>query len=164
MKNTIASEMRRLSDVVKENCVKSSSVIPGTIKQAVNSVISEEDKLHNVVVFSVLPERVGQRWCTWCWWRGIGGWDDGTAQRMSETCCSDWTCWRAQRGIHSSDEIQNGEEGVCTRDVIEVEKIERNGALFSIQLCIWLQTGREKNELVEELKRDVQSYRSVSFT
>ena len=33
--------------------MKSSSVTPGMIKQAVKSAVSEEDKVHNVMVFSL---------------------------------------------------------------------------------------------------------------
>ena len=53
VKNTVASEMRSWSDVVKENCVQSSSVSPMKIKEAVKSAVSEEDKLHNVMVFGL---------------------------------------------------------------------------------------------------------------
>ena len=51
-KNTVASEMRSRPDSVKENCVQSSSASP-TIKEAVKFAVSEEDKLHNVMVFGL---------------------------------------------------------------------------------------------------------------
>ena len=53
VKNTVATEMRSWSDVVKKNCAKSSSVTPTKIKEAVKSAVSEEDRLHNVMVFGL---------------------------------------------------------------------------------------------------------------
>ena len=53
MKNTVVTEMRSWSDVAKKNCENSSSVTPKNIKQAVKSAVSEEDRLHNVMVFGL---------------------------------------------------------------------------------------------------------------
>ena len=59
VKDTVATEMRSWSDVVKKNCEKSAStVIPRKIKEAVKSAVSEEDRLNNVMLFGLkeLPE------------------------------------------------------------------------------------------------------------
>ena len=46
-------EIRSWFDLVKENCVQSSLVSPKKIKEAVKSAVSEEEKLHNVMVFGL---------------------------------------------------------------------------------------------------------------
>ena len=53
VKTTVASEMKIWSDVVKENCTKSSPVTHKKIKEAVKSAVSEEDRLLNVMVFGL---------------------------------------------------------------------------------------------------------------